>query len=179
MPSWTRDRHKIATERAAHMSLWTPDGEHQVPREPAPSQPAPSQASPDQAAPTASEPAPASDHAGGTATMPGMPDMDDLTPEEQAQVAEMAKEMAEVREQLASVPASTVVANHAMGLYELGAIHLSSEPPNMAEASVAIDAMSAIVNALEGRLGEAEPTLNEAITQIQMVFVQLTNQGSA
>ena len=157
------------------MSLWTPDGEHQVPREPAKSQTPPPASD---AAPPAGDAADASPpETGGTATMPGMPDMDDLTPEEQAQMAEMAKEMAEVREQLASVPASTVVANHAMGLYELGAIHLSSEPPNMAEASVAIDAMSAIVNALEGRLGEAEPTLNEAITQIQMVFVQLTNQA--
>ena len=62
----------------------------------------------------------------------------------------MAAEMDEVRQQLASVPASVVVANHAMGLYELAAIHLSSQPPNFAEAQVAIDAMAAIVEGLRG-----------------------------
>lgn len=146
------------------MSLWTPGGEHEVPREPVPTPSAPPA---DQAEPT-----------GGTATMPGMPDLDELSPEEQAQVAEMAKEMAEVREQLASVPASTVVANHAMGLYELGAIHLSNDPPNLPEARVAIDAMTAMIEVLKGRLGEAEATLIEALSQIQMVFVQLTDQES-
>lgn len=155
------------------MSLWTPDGEHQVPREPAPSQP------------TASGPGDAGSQSegGGVAQappgMPGMPDMDDLSPEEQAQLEEMAKEMAQVREQLAGVPASTVVANHAMGLYELGAIHLSADPPNLPEARLAIDAMGAIVDSLSGRLGEGEPTLVEAISQIRMVFVQLSDQAGA
>lgn len=171
-------RHRrtlLTTNKEAHkMSLWTPDGEHEVPRE-KPGAPSPAPAPAQEAA---AQGAPAADAAaeGGTVNMPGMPDMENLSPEEQAQVEEMAREMAQVREQLASVPASTVVANHAMGLYELGAIHLSDDPPNLTEAKVAIDAMGAVVGALEGRLGEAEPTLTEALSQIQMVFVQLSNQ---
>ncbi len=44
--------------------------------------------------------------------------------------AAMRAEIDEVRRQLAQVPPEVVVANHAMGLYELAAIHLSQEPPN-------------------------------------------------
>ena len=87
------------------MSLWTPDGEHEVPRD----QPA--------------EPAPQSD-AGG---IPGAPSLDDLSPEEREQAEAMAAELAEARARLAETPSSMVVANHAMGLYELGAIHLSND----------------------------------------------------
>ncbi|GIS56031.1 MAG: hypothetical protein Ct9H90mP30_7160 [Actinomycetota bacterium] len=42
------------------------------------------------------------------------------------------------------------------GDYELAAIHLSSDVPNLSEAKVAIDAMSGIVASLVGRLGENE-----------------------
>ena len=81
------------------------------------------------------------------------------------------------RARLAETPASIVVSNHAMGLYELGAIHLSNDPPRLAEAKVAIDAMAAIVDALPGRLGEHEETLKAARTQIQLAFVELSGEG--
>ena len=81
--------------------------------------------------------------------------------------------MTEIRQQVASVPASQVVANHAMGLYELAAIHLSQSPPNFSEASVAIDALAAVVDGVAGRLGEVEPTLRDALAQIRLAFVQL------
>ena len=96
-----------------------------------------------------------------------------LSPEDRERAMAMAEEMDEVRRQLASVPAAVVIANHVMGLYELAAIHLSSQPPNFAEAQVAIDAMGAIVEGLKGRLGENEPTLVDALRQLQMAFVQL------
>jgi hypothetical protein len=96
-----------------------------------------------------------------------------LSAEEREQAMAMAAEMNEVRQQLASVPASVVVANHAMGMYELAAIHLSSQPPNFTEAQVAIDAMAAIVEGLKGRLGENEPTLIDALAQLRMAYVQL------
>ena len=96
-----------------------------------------------------------------------------LSPEEREQAMAMAAEMDEVRQQLASVPASVVVANHAMGMYELAAIHLSSPPPNFVEAQVAIDAMAAIVDGLRGRLGENEQTLVDALAQLRMAYVQL------
>jgi len=137
-------------------SLWTPGGEHEVPRESADTKP--------------TEPAtPASDGP----SMPGAPAFDDLTPEQQAQAEAMAQELAETRARIAEAPASTVVANHVMGLYELAAIHLSQDPANLVEAKVAIDAMGAVIEALDGRLGENEGTLKEAVTQVRVAFVQL------
>ena len=88
-------------------------------------------------------------------------------------LAEAAAEMAEVRRQLAQVPAIQVVANHIMGLYELAAIHLSQSPPQLSEATLAIDAMAAVVDGLKGRLAELEPTLKDALAQIRLAFVQL------
>lgn len=126
------------------MTLWTPGGEHQ--------------------------PEPDRGTAGGA---PGGIDPEDLTEEERAQLEEMAGQMAEVRQQLLSVPASTVVANHAMGLYELAAIHLSNQPPNLAEGRVAIDAMAGVVESLEGRLGDNEGVLRDALAQLRLAFVQL------
>ena len=142
-------------------SLWTPGGEHEVPRNqptPAP-EPAPGQA--------AARPEPGS----GPSTA-DFPDFDDLTPEQQAQAEEMARELAEARERLAQTPAVEVVANHVMGLYELGAIHLSGGAID--EAKVAIDAMIGVMNELPGRLGENEPVLREALQQLQMAFVQVS-----
>ena len=64
-------------------------------------------------------------------------------------------------------PAAVVVSNHAMGLYELAALHLTAETPKLDEASVAIDALSALVEGLEGRLGENEATLREALAGLE------------
>ena len=86
----------------------------------------------------------------------------------------MRAEIDEVRRQLAQVPPEVVVANHVMGLYELAAIHLSQDPPNAAGAALAIDGMGALVEGLAGRLGEAEPTLRDALSQMRLVFVQVT-----
>ena len=55
---------------------------------------------------------------------------------------------------IAEVPAEVVVTNHVMGLYELAAIHLSAEQPDLAAASLAIDAMAAVVEGLGDRLGD-------------------------
>ncbi|HET8930832.1 MAG TPA: hypothetical protein VFN21_09265 [Acidimicrobiales bacterium] len=129
------------------MSLWTPGGEHEVPR----SEPT------DAAAPD----------------MPGGPSFDDLSPEQRAQAEQLAAEMSEVRQQLMSAPAAVVVANHAMGLYELAAIHLSAEKPNLEEARVAIDAFGALVDTLGDRLGEDSATLQDALGQIRLAYVQV------
>lgn len=87
---------------------------------------------------------------------------------------QLAGEVAEVRRQLASVPAEQVVANHAMGLFELAAIHLQQSPPRLADAALAIDAMGAIVEGVgPERLGEAGSTLEDALNQIRLAFVQV------
>jgi hypothetical protein len=94
-------------------------------------------------------------------------------PPDPAVEAEMRAELDEARRRLAEVPAAQVVANHAMGLFELAAIHLSHQPPQLGEASVAIDAMAALVESLGDRLGPNASVLRDALGQIRMAFVQV------
>ncbi len=146
------------------MSLWTPGGEHEVPRD-RPSEPADAGSAPTGGAPLELDPE-------TEAALAAM------SPEERAQAEQMIAEMAQARAEIASTPAAVVVANHAMGLYELAAIHLSQRPPNLPEAGVAVDALAALTKALEGRLGDNEATLNQALNQLQMAFVELTRQAA-
>jgi len=107
------------------------------------------------------------------------PSDDEPIDEDERELAEsLASEMAAVRERLAQVPAATVVANHAMGLYELGAIHLSQDPPSFSEATIAIDAMAALIDRLPGRLGDDEATLRESLAQLRMAFVMLRDRAA-
>jgi hypothetical protein len=78
-----------------------------------------------------------------------------------------------------ATPAEVVVANHAYGLFELAAIHLSQQPPRLEEARLAVDALGALVEALAGRLGEAEPSLHDALAQIRLTYVQISEMVSA
>ena len=66
------------------------------------------------------------------------------------------------------------MANHAYGLFELAAIHLSQQPPRLDQARLAVDAMAALVEGLAGRLGEAERSLHDALAQIRLAFVQIS-----
>jgi hypothetical protein len=118
----------------------------------------------------AGEPAPAP--AGADA---GFEPAAELTPEE------YEAQMAALQEQLARTPASDVVANHCFGLFELAALHLSLRPPQLAEASLAIDAMAALVEGLTGRLGDHEAQLKEGLAQLRLAFVQIraANLGAA
>ena len=81
--------------------------------------------------------------------------------------------MEELRQQLLAAPAEIVVANHAFGLFELAAIHLSAQPANLTEAQLAIDALGALVENLTGRLGEAEAQLLSGLASLRMAFVQI------
>jgi hypothetical protein len=82
-------------------------------------------------------------------------------------------EVAALREQLAATPAQTVLANHCYGLFELGAIYLSTNPPLLPEARLAIDAFGLLVEGLGDRLGEATTPLRDALAQIRLGFVQV------
>lgn len=86
---------------------------------------------------------------------------------------EMREQMAQVQQQLLSVPASVVVANHCIGLFQLAALHLDQRPPNLAEAQVAIDAMAAMVDGLGSKLGEDQQPLRDALASIRLGFVQV------
>jgi hypothetical protein len=101
----------------------------------------------------------------------------ELSTDEQAQIEAMQAEMDAVRAQLLEAPASVVIANHAMGIYELAAIHLTAPSPKLGEVVLAIDALSALVDGLEGRLGEPEPTLREALTQLKAAYLDVRNRA--
>jgi hypothetical protein len=127
-------------------SLWTPSGEHFPDQEDGSSTTPPS-------APPPGGPPPDGEEEG-------------LSAEAQAQVDAM-------RAQLANSPAEVVVANHCYGLFELAAIYLSQTPPMLFQARLAIDGLGYLLDGLKGRLGEAEPALNEALSQLRLAFVQL------
>jgi hypothetical protein len=133
------------------MSLWTPGGEHPVD--------------------PAQGPASGADPAGGPG--PGGPGAPQLTPDQELEAHQIAAEMQQVREQLGQVPAAVVIANHAMGCYELAAIHLSAQPPKFDEAQLAIDAFGALLGVVGSKLGPDEATLNDALAQIRLAYVQV------
>ena len=85
----------------------------------------------------------------------------------------MEAELAEVQRRLLSAPPEVVVANHAFGLFQLAAMHLSQEQPDFVAARLAVDAMGAIVEGLAGRLGEVEAELTDGLAQIRLAFVQV------
>ena len=129
-------------------SLWTPDGEHNVQPESSNDEP-----------PVSSG------------------EFDHLSPEDREKAEAMVKEMAAAQERIAKTPASVVVSTHLMGLYELAAIHLSQQPPNLKEASLAIDALGAVMDKLTNQLGENEETLRDALHQIRMAYVNLEQRA--
>jgi len=101
---------------------------------------------------------------------------DDLDPETADALAEAERAMQETRERLAEVPAEIVVTNHVMGLYELAAIHLSSSPPDLHQSALAIDAVACLVDGLGERLGDDHPTMQDALNNIRLAFVQIKGQ---
>lgn len=137
-------------------SLWTPGGERPVGDDESPGAgPAPGAAQP------------------GMSGEGGEP-----SPEELAAAKEQLRK---VREEVTQTPVADIVANHAIGLWQLAVIHLgldrsTEEPtePNLAEARVAIDAMAGLVEGAGQRLGEHTEPLAAALQNLQMAFVQLS-----
>lgn len=143
------------------VSLWTPDGERPVSR----------------TASTAAEPSPPgiTPELRSALAESGI-DVDQLTPEQIAEATAMLAEMSRVRADMLSVPAAEVIANHLMGIYELAAIHLGENPPNFVEATVAIEALRAVLDRLGTEFGENEAVLRQALSQLQVTFVALKEQ---
>lgn len=128
-------------------SLWTPGGEVPVDRN-RPNEPTPS-----------AEPSPA--------TGAGEP------PDE----VQLREQMARMQQLLLERPAGEVVAQHAMGLAELAVLHLGQHEPRLQEARLAIDAVAALVEGLEGRLGDAEAALRQTLPQLRMYFVEASDRA--
>ena len=142
------------------MSLWTPGGEVPVGPEGTPSEPA---GGPDP----------------GVTGRVGGPDLDALSPDERAQAEAMIAQMADVQRQILSAPAAQFVTNHVVGFYELAAIHMGQPQPDLEEARLAIDAMAAVLDAVEDRLGEDGRALRDALSQLQIVFVRVSAEVRA
>jgi hypothetical protein len=134
-------------------SLWTPSGEH-FPKEEG------------------------SDAASPPPAHPGDTDVTELSPEQAQEQAEAQAEVEAMRAQLANTPAEVVVANHCYGLFELAAIYLSHSPPMLFQARLAIDGLGYLLDGLRGRLGEAEPSLHESLSQLRLAFVRLEGAES-
>ena len=126
-------------------TIWTPGGEY-VPK-----------------APPEERPPPAAPPPGGAEPSP----------------EEVEAALAEAKDVLA-VPVLEHVGRHAMALFELAALHLerqsvTGEPPDLAEASLAIDAMAALVEGMGEKLGKYRSMLSDALAQLRLAYVQASN----
>ena len=89
------------------------------------------------------------------------------------------EQLRQLREQLANTPVADIVANHVIGLWELAVLHLSPEEGTSAdleEAQLAIDAVGAVVEGLDDRLGRHQEPLREALAQLRLAFVQISRR---
>jgi hypothetical protein len=114
---------------------------------------------------------PVGDEGRGSAAGGPPPGPGEETPEE------LEAELAEVQRQLLETPASVIIANHAIGLFQLAALHLNQQPPNFVDAQLAIDALGSIVEGLGDRLGPDQEPLRDALAQIRLAFVQIKSAG--
>lgn len=145
------------------MSLWTPSGEHPVDRPGRSSTPRPEERPQPRPEPTAE----------------GVPNLEDLSPEERAQLEAMAQEYEDAQRQLLAAPAGPVVGQQALQFYQLAALHLSQPEPRLADAQIAIDALAAVVDSLGARLGPAENPLRQALDQVRLAYVEIASRQGA
>ncbi len=118
---------------------------------------------------------------GPEATPPSGPDRSVTDPDsagaDPAERAAAEEEMARVASELLGTPVADVIANHAIGLWQLAVLHLSQEDPDLGEAQLAIDALGHLVEGLGERLGEGSAPLADALAQLRVAYVQ-RNQAS-
>ncbi|HUF99533.1 MAG TPA: hypothetical protein VMM60_15490 [Ilumatobacter sp.] len=99
---------------------------------------------------------------------------DDLAGLDDDQLAEIEAQINDSNARIAAAPAEVVVTNHVMGLFQLGAIHLGSNPPDLRSASLAIDAMGFLVDGLGDRIGDEIDTMRDALANIRMAYVSVS-----
>jgi hypothetical protein len=109
----------------------------------------------------------------GAAGLVDGPSLDDLSPEERAQAEAMIEQMADVQRQIAGTPAAQLVANHAMGFFELAAIKLSQEPPQFADAQ--LRSMPSPRCSMPSAHGSATTSRrsSRSLSQLQLAFITL------
>jgi len=139
-------------------SIWTPSGEYQPSNEP------------DGPAPAAPAGPPDGPEGGG-----------DISPEE-------LEAMGRLHDQLRATPAIDVVANHVVQLFQLALVYLGAgvggadaagaPVADLVQASIVIDTMAAIVDGLGPRLADHEQTLRDALTQLQLLWVEIADESN-
>lgn len=92
--------------------------------------------------------------------------------EQEVSEEELQAELRAMQEQMLRTPATVVVANHCIGLVELAALHLGQQPPGLADAQVAIDALGGILDGVGERMGENGAALRQALNQMRMAYVE-------
>ncbi|HUR22780.1 MAG TPA: hypothetical protein VMZ73_02805 [Acidimicrobiales bacterium] len=117
--------------------------------------------------PSGERPIPREEPAAASPAPPGYPEGGGEEMDEELQAELMA-----MQEQMLRTPAAIVVANHCIGLVELAALHLGQNPPNLADAQIAIDALAGILDSLGPRMGENGPPLRQALNQMRMAFIE-------
>ena len=92
---------------------------------------------------------------------------------------EAREQLRQLREQLAATPVADIVANHAIGLWELALLHLSpaeGDAPDLEQAQLAVDGVAALVEGLGDRLGRHEEPLREALRQLRLAYVEISRR---
>ena len=97
---------------------------------------------------------------------------------------EQLEEFLRFQAEITSIPAVDLVANHAFGLQQLAMMHLMQVPgedgtltePRLDEAGLAIDALGALVDTLGDRLGPHHEDLRQAVTELRLAFVELSQR---
>ena len=116
---------------------------------------------------------------------PDQPPGDGDSGNEAAATSEEIEALRAVHAKLVATPVEDVIANHALGIWQLALVHLGvitppdadgrPPEPDLVAAGLAIDALAALVDGLGGRLGVHEPVLRDALTQAQMLFVDVSD----
>lgn len=134
-------------------TIWTPGGEYVPKPQPAAERPPPAPAGEPSGAP-------------GAGRQP--------SPEE------VEAALAQARDDILAIPVLDHLIGHAMGLFELALLHLERPEEgklDLAEASLAIDALAALVEGLGERLGKYQASLIQALAQLRLAFVQASGSG--
>ena len=84
-----------------------------------------------------------------------------------------ADELERLQAELAASDPAVVISNHCYGLFELAAVYLSLQPPRLAEAQMAVDALAGVIEGLGERLGDSAGPLKEGLAQLRLAWVQL------
>jgi hypothetical protein len=88
-------------------------------------------------------------------------------------------ELEQMREQLASLPAGDVVAEASLSLIALAYVRLGLPPEqheryrDLDAARLLIDTLGGMLQAVQGRVGAAEPSLREALANLRMAYAEV------